>query len=101
MRDRLLRAYKLQHGTDTGSAAVRRRRVPIIIRMVLCAVPFVVIPLFKSFWTLAALAVLLGLGRGVRYHLHRRARRRPVQESLGAVMEVFGTIADVGQVLDR
>lgn len=40
------------------------RRGPIIAGMLLCALPFALIPLFTSFWALAALAVAFGLGKG-------------------------------------
>lgn len=76
------------------------RRAPIIIGMVLCAVPFAVIPLFKSFWILAALAVLFGLGEAfVTTSTGALVADLSKRESLGAAMGVFGTIADAGQAL--
>ncbi len=76
------------------------RRAPIIIGMVLCAVPFAVIPLFKSFWILTALVVLFGLGEAfVTTSTGALVADLAKHESLGAAMGVFGTIADTGQAL--
>jgi len=76
------------------------RRVPIVVGMVLCAVPFALIPLFKSFWILAVLSVLFGLGEAfVTTSTGALVADLAQQESLGAAMGVFGTIADTGQAL--
>ena len=74
------------------------RRAPIVIGMLLCAVPFGLIPLFHSFWILAALAVLFGLGEAfVTTSTGALVADLAKRESLGAAMGTFGTIADTGQ----
>jgi DHA1 family multidrug resistance protein-like MFS transporter len=76
------------------------RRGPIISGMVLCAIPFALIPLFKSFWTLAFLAVLFGLGEAfVTTSTGALVADLAKQHSLGAALGIFGTIADTGQAL--
>lgn len=76
------------------------RRGPIIIGMVLCAVPFALIPLFKAFWVLVLLAVLFGLGEAfVTTSTGALVADLAEQRSLGTAMGVFGTIADTGQAL--
>jgi len=76
------------------------RRAPIVAGMILCAVPFALIPLFSSFWILAALAVLFGLGEAfVTTSTGALVADLAKRESLGAAMGVFGTIADTGQAL--
>jgi DHA1 family multidrug resistance protein-like MFS transporter len=76
------------------------RRGPIISGMVLCAIPFALIPLFKSFWTLASLAILFGLGEAfVTTSTGALVADLAEQHSLGAALGVFGTIADTGQAL--
>jgi len=76
------------------------RRGPIIIGMVLCAVPFALIPLFKAFWVLVLLAILFGLGEAfVTTSTGALVADLAEQRSLGAAMGVFGTIADTGQAL--
>ena len=76
------------------------RRAPIVVGMILCAVPFALIPLFSSFWILAALSVAFGLGEAfVTTSTGALVADLAKQESLGAAMGVFGTIADTGQAL--
>jgi MFS family permease len=76
------------------------RRGPIIIGMVLCALPFALIPLFKAFWALALLAILFGLGEAfVTTSTGALVADLTERKSLGAAMGVFGTIADTGQAL--
>jgi MFS family permease len=76
------------------------RRTPIVAGMILCAVPFALIPLFTSFWILAALCVAFGLGEAfVTTSTGALVADLAKQESLGAAMGVFGTIADTGQAL--
>ena len=76
------------------------RRAPIVAGMILCAVPFALIPLFSSFWILAALSVAFGLGEAfVTTSTAALVADLAQQESLGAAMGVFGTIADTGQAL--
>jgi len=76
------------------------RRAPIIMGMLLCAVPFALIPLFRSFWILATLAILFGLGEAfVTTSTGALVADLAKRESLGAAMGVFGTIADTGQAL--
>ena len=68
--------------------------------MILCAVPFALIPLFSSFWILAALCVVFGLGEAfVTTSTGALVADLAKQESLGTAMGVFGTIADTGQAL--
>ncbi|MEA3238738.1 MAG: MFS transporter, partial [Candidatus Bipolaricaulota bacterium] len=76
------------------------RRSPIVAGMILCAVPFALISLFSSFWILAGLAILFGLGEAfVTTSTGALVADLARQESLGAAMGVFGTIADTGQAL--
>jgi len=76
------------------------RRSPIIVGMVLCAVPFALIPLFKAFWVLVLLAILFGLGEAfVTTSTGALVADLAKERSLGAAMGVFGTIADTGQAL--
>lgn len=76
------------------------RRAPIIIGMLLCAVPFALIPLFKGFWILAGLAIVFGLGEAfVTTSTGALVADLASRKSLGAAMGTFGTIADTGQAL--
>ena len=76
------------------------RQTPIVAGMILCAVPFALIPLFTSFWILAALCVVFGLGEAfVTTSTGALVADLAKQESLGTAMGVFGTIADTGQAL--
>ncbi|MFQ6033442.1 MAG: MFS transporter [Candidatus Bipolaricaulia bacterium] len=76
------------------------RRSPIIVGMVLCAVPFALIPLFKAFWVLVLLVILFGLGEAfVTTSTGALVADLAEQEALGTAMGVFGTIADTGQAL--
>jgi DHA1 family multidrug resistance protein-like MFS transporter len=76
------------------------RRSPIIVGMLLCAVPFTLIPLFRSFWVLALLSIIFGLGEAfVTTSTGALVADLTEQRSLGAAMGVFGTIADAGQAL--
>jgi MFS transporter, DHA1 family, multidrug resistance protein len=72
----------------------------IFVGMLLCAVPFALIPFFTSWWALGPLAVLFGLGEAfVTSSSTAMASEACDQTSLGAAMGVFGTIADTGQAL--
>ncbi len=76
------------------------RRAPIIVGMLLCAVPFALIPAFQSFWLLALLAIVFGLGEAfVTTSTGALVADLAKQGSLGAAMGTFGTIADTGQAL--
>ena len=76
------------------------RRGPIIIGMILCALPFALIPLFNAFWVLALLGILFGLGEAfVTTSTGALVAELAEQRTLGAAMGVFGTIADTGQAL--
>ena len=77
-----------------------RKTVHFVVGMILCAVPFALIPLFSSFWILAGLCVVFGLGEAfVTTSTGALVADLARQESLGAAMGVFGTIADTGQAL--
>jgi len=76
------------------------RRGPIIVGMLLCAIPFALIPLFKGFWVLALLSIIFGLGEAfVTTSTGALVADLVEEKSLGAAMGVFGTIADTGQAL--
>ncbi len=76
------------------------RQGPIVAGMVLCAVPFALIPMFKAFWVLVLLAILFGLGEAfVTTSTGALVADLAEQRALGAAMGVFGTIADTGQAL--
>lgn len=73
------------------------RRAPIIVGMILCAVPFSLIPLFRSFWSLSVLSIIFGLGEAfVTTSTGALVADLAAERSLGAAMGVFGTIADTG-----
>jgi MFS family permease len=76
------------------------RRGVIFTGMLLCAVPFFLIPFFSSFWLLALLAVLFGLGEAfVTSSSQALVSETCKADALGAAMGVFGTVADTGQAL--
>ncbi len=76
------------------------RRGVIFLGMLLCAGPFFAIPFFQSFWILAALAVLFGLGEAFVTSSSQALVSETCQgDALGAAMGVFGTVADTGQAL--
>lgn len=75
----------------------RGRRGVILLGLWSCALPFAAIPWTTSFWLLALLASLFGLGEALVTAAAAAAVADLCHErSMGAAMGVFGTIKDVG-----
>ncbi|MFQ6048569.1 MAG: MFS transporter [Phycisphaerae bacterium] len=76
------------------------RRWVIAAGMILCALPFAAMPLFRSFGILSMLGVVFGLGEAfVTSSTTALVSELCQQRSLGAALGVFGTLADTGQAI--
>lgn len=81
-----------------GRTSDRYGRKPLITAgMILCAVSFAAIPLFQSFYTLMATAVIFGLGESfVTSSSAALVADICKEKHFGTAMGTFGTIFDIG-----
>ncbi len=76
------------------------RRWVIASGLILCAVPFALIPTTSRFVYLAMWSIIFGAGEAfVTSATGAMVAELTAERSLGAAMGVFGTIADIGQAL--
>lgn len=81
-----------------GKTSDRYGRKPlIIVGMILCAISFGAIPVFKDFYSLMAAAIIFGLGESFVTSSSAALIADICKEMhLGAAMGTFGTIFDIG-----
>ncbi len=85
-------------GRVSDRIATNTTRRPLIVAgLVACAVPFLLLPWVTTFWPLAALCVVFGVGEAlVTAAASALAADVAEREGLGAAMGAFGTIGDAG-----
>jgi MFS family permease len=81
-----------------GRTSDRYGRKPLItVGMILCAASFAAIPLFQSFYTLMAAAIIFGLGESfVTSSSAALVADICKERHFGTAMGTFGTIFDIG-----